>query len=129
MKITVATLTVDDGNTTLTSAHPTMADAEKCLFDNYDADNQFDGDLQELLDHTGITAYFDTSTIDVPAEVECWIVTYVNDEVADDFGSHVFLTRREADEWIDQYESENTDDEGDGHQRYTTIARHRITAG
>lgn len=62
--VRVATLTVDDGNLIVTSVHPTVADAERCLFDNYDAENEFDGDIQALLDAHEIAVYFDESTVE-----------------------------------------------------------------
>lgn len=65
MKITVTTLTVDDSNGITTSVHPTQSDAEQCLFDNYDAENEFKGDLQALMDAQGLVVYFDESTVEV----------------------------------------------------------------
>lgn len=64
MKITVATLTVDDGSGITTTVHPTLAEAEACLFDNYDTEGEFGGDIQALLDATGIVAYLDEHTVE-----------------------------------------------------------------
>lgn len=103
MQITVATLTVDDGNIILTSAHPTMTDAEQCLFDNYDSDNQFNGDIQELEDRTGITAYFDTSTIDVPVPAN---------SLYEDIARLRDLTKTLADQYEGQPRSEDAYERG-----------------
>lgn len=58
-------------------------------------------------------------------EIDIWVVTYVDDEVADDFGSHVFMSKKEADEWAEWYLSDN--EEGlEGTHRYVDIVHHRI---
>lgn len=60
--------------------------------------------------------------------INIWIVTYVDDEVADDFGSRVFHTKAEAEAWATEYESDNDPDSDgtEGTHRFTTIAKHTV---
>lgn len=104
--ITIATLTVDDENGIHTLVFNTTAEAEQSLRDNYDPENEFDGDIQSLLDGRGIVAYFDEHTVEVPdtpAKAEAAPQLFINGEpiAADRFvwdGCHkIYLIGTEAD--------------------------------
>jgi hypothetical protein len=61
--------------------------------------------------------------------INVWTVTYVNDEVADDFGSRIFATQAEAEAWEDRYlEQNDPDSDGcEGRTHFTTIEHHEMT--
>jgi hypothetical protein len=66
--IDVWTLTVDarDGNTIVTTVHTSEADAIRCLFDNYDPQGIYGGDMQTLIDDEGLVVHIEPHKVVLP---------------------------------------------------------------
>lgn len=57
--------------------------------------------------------------------MEIWSVTYVNDEVADDFGTKLFRTEAEAEAFATGYERGGGND-SDSVELFTVIEKHIV---
>ena len=55
-----------------------------------------------------------------------WTVTYVDDEVADEVGSKVFTTEKEAGDWADAYVGDQVGMEGDARHLFAYVEKHEI---
>lgn len=60
--------------------------------------------------------------------ITLWSVTYLNDDVADDFGTKLFTSKRAAEVWAEEYESANNPDSDgcEGTTHFTTLEMHEI---
>lgn len=55
-----------------------------------------------------------------------WTVTYVDDEFADEVGTKVFRTERDAEEWADNYVGDQAELEGDARHLFAYVEKHEI---
>jgi hypothetical protein len=66
--VEVWTLTVDahDGKAIVTTVHTTEADAQRCLFANYDPHGIYSGDVQQCIDDECLTVHIEAHKIVLP---------------------------------------------------------------
>lgn len=55
-----------------------------------------------------------------PSEIDIWVVAFIDDECVDEFGAHVFLSKKEADEWVEWFLSDSEA------ERSVNVVHHKI---
>lgn len=55
-----------------------------------------------------------------PKEIDIWVVAFIDDECVDEFGAHVFLSEKEANEWVEWFLSDSEA------ERSVNVVHHRV---